>query len=153
MGEADRRRQSALRTDNEAIVVRIIRAEHESVFISGAEYCRRGKVVILFESVVHAPKHFIHADAAAAIAVLIIAVIALLAPIEVLAEYEDAAIVHIDPFPEKEALFASPLWQAIPAVSEGRFAVAAPAWTFGNVVSLQVLAERMADALVEIAPE
>lgn len=77
----------------------------------------------------------------------------ILAPIEVLAEYEDAAIVHIDPFPEKEALFASPLWEAIPAVSEGRFAVAAPAWTFGNVVSLQVLADRMADALVEIAPE
>ncbi|WP_375260768.1 iron-siderophore ABC transporter substrate-binding protein [Palleronia sp.] len=74
-------------------------------------------------------------------------------PIEALADYEDAAIVRFDPFADKEALFASPLWQAIPAVAEGRFAVAEPAWTFSSVVSLEVLAQRIADALVDIAPE
>ena len=71
-----------------------------------------------------------------------------LAPVEALADYPDAAIVHFDPFGGKEALFASPLWQAIPAVAAGRFAVADPAWTFGGVVSLGVLADRLADALV-----
>ncbi|CUH39277.1 Iron(III)-hydroxamate-binding protein FhuD [Jannaschia seosinensis] len=70
------------------------------------------------------------------------------APIEALADYPDAAIVHIDPFAEKDALFASPLWSAIPAVAAGRFAVADLAWTFGGVVSLEILAERIADALV-----
>ncbi len=75
-----------------------------------------------------------------------------LAGIEALAEYPDAAIVHIDPFPEKEALFSTPLWQAIPAVAAGRFAVADPAWTFGGVVSLETLATRFADALVAMAP-
>lgn len=70
------------------------------------------------------------------------------APVETLAEYPDAAIVHFDPFGGKETLFASPLWQAIPSVAAGRFAVAEPAWTFGGVVSLETLAERLAEALV-----
>lgn len=71
-----------------------------------------------------------------------------LAPVDRLAEYPDAAIVHIDPFAEKAALFGSPLWRAIPAVAAGRFAVAEPAWTFGGVVSLEVLGARLAEALV-----
>lgn len=74
-----------------------------------------------------------------------------LAPIEKLADYPDAAVVHIDPFPDKDALFGSTLWQALPPVSNGRFAVAEPAWTFGSVVSLEILADRFADALIAMA--
>jgi iron complex transport system substrate-binding protein len=73
-----------------------------------------------------------------------------LAAIEELAAYPDAAIIHIDPFEEKEKLFASPLWQALPAVAADRFATARSAWTFGSVFSLGVLAERFADALVKM---
>lgn len=74
-----------------------------------------------------------------------------LASITDLAAYPEAAIVHIDPFAQKDQLFVSPLWQAIPSVAADRFATAEPAWTFGSVVSLGVLAERLADALVEMA--
>lgn len=75
-----------------------------------------------------------------------------LAPIEALADYPDAAIVQIDPFEDGDALYASPLWRAIPAVAAGRFGAAEPAWTFGSVVSLAPLSARLADALVAMAP-
>ena len=76
-----------------------------------------------------------------------------LAPVEELADYPDAAIVHFDPFADKDTLFASPLWQAIPAVAAGRFAVAPTAWTFGGVVSLGVLSDHIAEALVRMAED
>ncbi|SES38228.1 iron complex transport system substrate-binding protein [Tranquillimonas rosea] len=73
------------------------------------------------------------------------------ARVEDLAAFEDAAVVHFDPFPQKDALFGSDIWQFMPFVRAGRFAVADPAWTFGGAFSLGRLADTMAAALTRIA--
>lgn len=76
-----------------------------------------------------------------------------LVSIDELATYPDAAVVHIDPFADGEQLFNSPLWKAIPAVAAGRFATAEPVWTFGSVVSLGLLSQHLAKALIEMAAQ
>lgn len=73
--------------------------------------------------------------------------------VEDLSEYEDAIVLHIDPFPAGEELYDTPLWRFMPFVQADRFAVAEPVWTFGGALSVARLAEAFADALTELPVE
>lgn len=72
--------------------------------------------------------------------------------IEALAEFDEAIVLQIGPFTEKEALSAKPIWQFMPFVRESRYAETRTAWTFGGVFSLGVLADAFADALLTLPP-
>ena len=59
----------------------------------------------------------------------------------------NALVLNIGPFPQGEALFAKPLWQALPFVRAGRFRPLPPVWTYGGINSIGYLAEEIAAAL------
>jgi ferric hydroxamate transport system substrate-binding protein len=72
--------------------------------------------------------------------------------VEQLGTLEDGIILNIEPFPDAELLFASPLWNAMPFVRAGRFARVKPSWTFGGAFSIGYLAEAFTEALLTIEP-
>ena len=57
-------------------------------------------------------------------------------------------VLHIEPFPQAEEVFATPLWQAMPFVREGRFRALPPVWSYGGAMSLGYIAEAIAAALL-----
>lgn len=70
--------------------------------------------------------------------------------VEDLARYEQAIILHIGPFAERDTLAARPIWQFMPFIRAGRYAETRTVWTFGGVFSLGHLAEAFADALLTL---
>lgn len=60
----------------------------------------------------------------------------------------DGIVLHIEPFPEADKLFATPLWRAMPFVREGRFRALPTVWTYGGAMSIGYLAEEIATALL-----
>lgn len=74
-------------------------------------------------------------------------------PVEDLAQFDAALVLAIEPFPQRDQLFGTHLWQYMPFVRAGRFAEVRPVWTFGGVFSLGHLAEAFAEALLTIDPE
>ncbi|SEL04456.1 iron complex transport system substrate-binding protein [Roseovarius azorensis] len=73
--------------------------------------------------------------------------------VEELALFDEAIVLQIEPFPEKDALYATQMWQFMPFVRGGRYAEVRPVWTFGGVFSLGYLADAFAEALVSLDPE
>jgi iron complex transport system substrate-binding protein len=69
-----------------------------------------------------------------------------------LGRIEEGHVLHIRPFPGEEALFARPLWQAMPFVRAGRFHALPPVWTYGGAMSIGYLAEEIAAALLAADP-
>lgn len=72
--------------------------------------------------------------------------------VEQLGTVEEGIILNIEPFPDAELLFTSPLWNAMPFVRAGRFARVKPSWTFGGAFSIGYLAEAFTEALLTIEP-
>ena len=72
--------------------------------------------------------------------------------IEDLAGFEQAIILQMGPFSEKDALAARPIWQFMPFIRAGRYAETRAVWTFGGVFSLGHLATAFADALLTLDP-
>ena len=73
--------------------------------------------------------------------------------VEELAEFDDAIVLQIGPFPQRDALEQTQMWRFMPFVRHERFAQTRRVWTFGGVFSLGYLADAFADALLGIAPE
>lgn len=69
-----------------------------------------------------------------------------------LATMQDSIVLHQEPFEQAHKLFATPLWQAMPFVRQGRFAAVRPTWSYGGAASLLYLAEAMTDALLSLPP-
>lgn len=67
-----------------------------------------------------------------------------------LAALDDGVLLYIEPFPQAEALFANPLWRAMPFVQAGRVAALPSTWTYGGLFSTVYLAEAIADALLRL---
>lgn len=67
--------------------------------------------------------------------------------VEELGHLTDGIVLSIEPFPQADQLFSTPLWQAMPFVQEGRFRALPPVWTYGGAMSVGYLAEAIADAL------
>lgn len=67
-----------------------------------------------------------------------------------LATMQDSIVLHQEPFDQADKLFATPLWQAMPFVRQGRFAAVRPTWSYGGAASLLYLAEAMTDALLSL---
>jgi iron complex transport system substrate-binding protein len=67
--------------------------------------------------------------------------------VEELGHIREGIVLHIEPFHEAERLFATPLWQAMPFVREGRFRALPPVWTYGGAMSIGYLAEAIAAVL------
>lgn len=65
----------------------------------------------------------------------------------------DGVVLYIEPFPEADKLFATPLWRAMPFVRAGRLAAVPPTWTYGGVMSLGYLAENLTRALLSVPKE
>lgn len=73
--------------------------------------------------------------------------------IEHLAGFERAIVLQIGPFPKRDKLYDTQMWQFMPFVRAGRYAEARPVWTFGGVFSLGYMAESFAEALLTIDPK
>lgn len=69
---------------------------------------------------------------------------------EDLAAIEDGVVIYIEPFDEKEELFAQPLWKFMPFVRSGDFTSIPPVWTYGGPLSVGYLAGEMVDALMDL---
>lgn len=65
----------------------------------------------------------------------------------------DGVVLHIEPFAQQDAIFGTPLWQAMPFVKAGRFGSLPSTWTYGGVFSVEYLAESIAKALLKIPPD
>ncbi|MBL1378705.1 iron-siderophore ABC transporter substrate-binding protein [Zobellella sp. CGMCC 1.18722] len=65
----------------------------------------------------------------------------------------DGVVLYIEPFPEADKLFATPLWRAMPFVRTGRLAAAPSTWTYGGVMSLGYLADNLSQALLSMPKE
>ncbi|MEL7138967.1 MAG: iron-siderophore ABC transporter substrate-binding protein [Pseudomonadota bacterium] len=74
-------------------------------------------------------------------------------PILGLGELEDGYVLYIEPLEEADALFASPVWQAMPVVLAGRVHAIPPTWTYGGALSVGVLADEIAKVLLAAAPK
>lgn len=72
------------------------------------------------------------------------------APLGTLQEIDDGVILYIEPFAQRDQLFSTPQWKAMPFVRDGRFAAMQPAWTHGGVFSIEYLAEAIAEALLRL---
>ncbi|WP_415402144.1 iron-siderophore ABC transporter substrate-binding protein [Tateyamaria sp. SN3-11] len=73
--------------------------------------------------------------------------------VEDLAQFDAAIVLQIDPFAQPGDLFASPMWQFMPFVQAGHFAVSRPVWTFGSAFSVGYMADAFADALTTLDPK
>lgn len=69
-----------------------------------------------------------------------------------LASINQGILLYFEPFAQKEVLFASPLWKAMPFVRQQRFAPLPATWTYGGVLSIRYLAEAITKQLLSIEP-
>lgn len=74
-------------------------------------------------------------------------------PVTDLAQFDEALVLAIQPFAQRDELFDTELWQFMPFVRSGRFAEVRPVWTFGSVFSLGHIADAFAEALLTIDAE
>ncbi|GGM00201.1 ABC transporter substrate-binding protein [Pseudomonas asuensis] len=74
-------------------------------------------------------------------------------PISELGRIHEGVVLHIEPFSQKDKLFPTRLWQAMPFVQNHRFATVRSTWTYGGVFSVEYLAESLVDALLSLQPE
>lgn len=74
-------------------------------------------------------------------------------PVTTLGRITDGVILHIEPFSQQDQLFATPLWQAMPFVREGRFGAMRSTWSYGGVFSIEYMAEAITEALLRISPD
>lgn len=65
----------------------------------------------------------------------------------------DGVVLYIEPFPEADKLFATPLWRAMPFARAGRLAAVPSTWTYGGVMSLGYLADNLTRALLSVPKE
>lgn len=68
--------------------------------------------------------------------------------VEELGRIAEGIVLHIEPFPQAEQVFATPLWQAMPFVREGRFHALPAVWTYGGAMSVGYLADEIAAVLL-----
>lgn len=73
-------------------------------------------------------------------------------PITDLASIDDGVLLYIEPFYDKEKLFAMPMWQFMPFVRNHRLAAMQPTWTYGGALSVEYIGEAIAAALLQIQP-
>lgn len=71
-------------------------------------------------------------------------------PLEILGAAQTGIVLAIKPHMAGEAVFAEPLWLALPAVAERRFAEVEPVWSYGGALSLGRTARAMRDALLSL---
>jgi len=67
-----------------------------------------------------------------------------------LAAVEDGVVLYFEPFEQKEQLFATPLWQAMPFVRHERIAALPPVWSYGGPLSIATMAEAITEQLLAI---
>ncbi|ROS00150.1 iron complex transport system substrate-binding protein [Sinobacterium caligoides] len=65
----------------------------------------------------------------------------------------DATALYFTPFAQQQALEKTILWQAMPFVRQHRVHAVAPVWNYGGAISIQYLAEALAESLLAIAPQ
>lgn len=70
-----------------------------------------------------------------------------------LGRVNEGIVLHIEPFPQAEKVFANPLWQAMPFVRAGRFGSIRSTWSYGGALSVGYLAEAITEALLAVDPE
>lgn len=73
-------------------------------------------------------------------------------PITDLAEIDTGVLLYIEPFYDKQKLFAMPLWQFMPFVRNQHIAAVEPSWTYGGAISIEYLGEAITKALLQIQP-
>lgn len=69
-----------------------------------------------------------------------------------LAKVDDGVVLYFEPFDQKQKLFNTPLWKAMPFVRQQRLAAVPPTWTYGGPISVQYLAEAMTEQLLKMEP-
>lgn len=69
-----------------------------------------------------------------------------------LGRVEDGHILYIEPFEQRDELFSSPLWNAMPFVRDGRVIALPSTWTYGGAMSVGYLADAIAEALLQLPP-
>ncbi len=65
---------------------------------------------------------------------------------------DNGIVLYFEPFAQRDKLFATPLWQAMPFVRQQRFAAIPATWTYGGPMSVLYLAEAMAEQLLTMTP-
>ncbi|MFP8967675.1 iron-siderophore ABC transporter substrate-binding protein [Pokkaliibacter sp. CJK22405] len=71
-------------------------------------------------------------------------------PVTELAAEPSPIKLYFLPFAEKDTLFASPLWQAMPFVQQGCVGPIASTWSYGGIISLGYLADSISKALLAL---
>ncbi|KEA62635.1 Ferrichrome-binding periplasmic protein precursor [Marinobacterium lacunae] len=73
-------------------------------------------------------------------------------PLTRLADVKRGALLYIEPFLKADALFATPLWNALPVAQGNRVAPVRSTWSYGGIFSVLYLAEAMTDSLLTLEP-
>lgn len=69
-----------------------------------------------------------------------------------LGKIDNGIVLYFEPFDQKDKLFSSPLWNAMPFVGKEHFAAVPATWTYGGPMSVLYLAEAMSAQLLTIEP-
>ena len=72
------------------------------------------------------------------------------APVTTLGQITQGAVLYLEPFPQRDRLFRTHLWQQMPFVRAQRFAAMQSTWTHGGVFCVEYLAEAISDALLTL---
>ncbi len=70
-----------------------------------------------------------------------------------LAAVENGVVLYFEPFEQKNQLFSSPLWQAMPFVRQQRVAALPSVWSYGGPLSVTTIAKAITEQLLAITPE
>lgn len=71
-------------------------------------------------------------------------------PVSSLAQIQQGAVLYLEPFPGRERLFQTALWQQMPFVRAQRFAAMPATWTHGGVFCVEQLALAISNALLTL---
>lgn len=69
-----------------------------------------------------------------------------------LGKIDDGIVLYFEPFNQKDKLFNTALWKAMPFVRQQRFAAVPATWTYGGPMSVLYLAEAMSEPLLAMEP-
>lgn len=71
-------------------------------------------------------------------------------PVTSLAQIQQGVVLYLEPFPGRERLFQTALWQQMPFVRARRFAAMPSTWTHGGVFCVEQLALAISNALLTL---
>lgn len=74
-------------------------------------------------------------------------------PVTEMGAIAEGHVLYISPLGVDDAIFQTPLWQAMPLTREDRLASIDAVWTYGGVFSIGYLAELISKKMIEVAPE